>query len=412
MTEPNVCDFATAEHFDPFDLADPFPFYAKAREEAPIFYCADIGYWFVTRYQEVRTALRDLATFSSEITGKPLREHSPEIKKILQEGGLIQYSGMSMRMPPDHTRIRSFINKAFTPARIAGLEAPIRGRVRQMLEQFQGGRADLVRQLTDELPALVIFVLLGVPEEDVPQVKQWAQSRTAFTWGNQSEERTKELARDMVKYWQYCLALVDKRFETKGDDLPSDLVRIYESGDRSITRLEMASICYTMLFAGHETTSNVLSEGIKTLLTHRSTWVDLCNDPTLIPNAVEEILRYCPSLFAWRRLVKTDTTLGGVALQSGAHLMLVLGSANRDEAHFQRGEEFQIRREKTSEHLSFGHGVKYCLGAPLARLEVRVVLEELTSRFPSLRLASDQHFDYVPNTSLRGPRHVFIEWDT
>jgi cytochrome P450 len=410
MTEQPHCDFATAEHFDPFDLVDPFPFYVKARREAPVFYSSELGYWVVTRYDDVKAAFRDLTTFSSEITGKPLREHSPEVKRILDDGGLLVYSGMSMRMPPDHTRIRSFINKAFTPARTAGMEAPIRARVRELLDALRGGRAELVRQLTDDLPALVIFMLLGVPDEDVPKVKKWAQSRTAITWGSQTEEQQVELARDMVKYWQYCLALIDRRFEQKGNDLPSDLVRIYEAGDQSITRVEMASLCYTMLFAGHETTSNMLAEGIKTLLTGGG-WSELCADPSLIPNAVDEIIRYCPSLFTWRRLLKVPTTLGGVDLPAGAHLMLVLGSANRDERYFPSGETFDIHRENAKEHLSLGHGVKYCLGGPLARLEARVVLEELTARFPSLRLSTGQRFDYLPNTSLRGPRHVWVEWD-
>lgn len=405
------CEFASAEAFDPFDMANPFPFYQQARDKAPIFYSPELNYWIVTRYDDIRIALKDLSIFSSEITGKPMREHAPEIKQILDEGGLQNYSGMSMRMPPDHTRIRGFISKAFTPARIAGLEAPIRARVRQMLAGFQDGKADLVPQLTDDLPALVVFILLGVPDADVPHVKHWAQSRAALTWGNCTKEQQIGLARDMVKYWHYCLELVDKRFEHPQDDLPSDLVRIHNSGDTSISKLEMASICYTMLFAGHETTSNVLAEGLKTLLTYRSNWIELCDNPALIPNAVEEMLRYCPSLFSWRRLVKTKTTLGGVELPAGAHLLLILGSANRDEGHFPRGEVFDIHRKNASEHLSLGHGAKYCLGAPLARLETKIVLEELTAHFPSLRLRAQQDFGYISNTSVRGPRHVWVEWD-
>jgi cytochrome P450 len=166
-----------------------------------------------------------------------------------------------------------------------------------------------------------------------------------------------------------------------------------------------------MLFAGHETTSNLLAEGIKTLLTHREQWDALCADPALIPGAVEELARYCPSIFAWRRLVRKPTTLAGVDLPAGAQLLLVLGSANRDEQCFHHGETFDIRRENAKHHLTFGHGVKYCLGAPLARLEARIVLEELTRRFPSLRLVPDQQFEYIPNTSFRGPSHVWVEWD-
>lgn len=403
---------AIVEEFDPFDIVDPFPFYIKAREEAPIFYSPELDYWVVTRYEDVKAIFRDLETFSSEITAKPVIPFSPAVQKVLDEGQFTATSGISGKMPPDHTRIRSFLNKGLTPRRIAVLEEPIRARANELIDLFANdGRADLVRQLTYDLPALVIFILLGVPDEDVPKVKQWAASRLAITWGDLTEEERVWHAQQMVKYWQYCNDLIEQRFVEPRDDLPSDLVRIYQAGDRSITKHEMASVCYSFLFAGHETTSNLLAEGIKTLLTYRDLWTEICADPALIPGAVEEILRYCPSIFTWRRLVKKPTRLHGVDLPAGAHLLLALGSANRDEQCFQAGETFDIHRENAKHHLSFGHGVKYCLGAPLARLEGRIVLEELTRRFPSLRLVKDQEFEYASNTSFRGPSHVWVEWD-
>ncbi|HXV44361.1 MAG TPA: cytochrome P450 [Anaerolineae bacterium] len=403
---------AIAEEYDPFDLVDPFPFYIKARDEAPIFYSPELDYWVITQYEDIKAVFRDLTTFSSEITGKPLIPLSPAVQKVLDEGDFGAFSGLSSTMPPDHTRIRSFINKGLTPRRVEKLEEPIRQRTTELIDLFPDqGRADLVRQLTYDLPALVVFILLGVPDEDVPSVKQWAASRIAITWGDLTEEERIWHAHQMVKYWHYCVELIEKRFAEPQDDLPSDLVRIYQEGDRSITKYEMARVCYTMLFAGHETTSNMLAEGLKTLLTHRKSWEAICADPSLIPNTVEEVLRYCPSIFAWRRLVKKPTTLGGVHLPEGAHLLLVLGSANRDEVCFHAGETFDIHRENAKHHLSFGHGVKFCLGAPLARLEGRIVLEELTRRFPSLRLIAGQKFEYVANTSFRGPQHVWVEWD-
>lgn len=403
---------ALAEQFNPFDLLDPFPFYIKARSEAPIFYSPELDYWVITRYEDIKTIFKDLSTFSSEITGKPLIPFSPAVQQVLTEGGFTAQSGISGTMPPDHTRIRSFLNKGFTPRRVEKLEEPIRTRTNELIDLFaKDGKADIVRQLVYDLPALVIFILLGVPDEDVPNVKLWAESRIAITWGDLTEKERIMHAHRMVKYWQYCNDLIEKRFAELQDDLPSDLVRIYQEGDRSITKREMALICYSMLFAGHETTSNLLAEGIKTLLTHREQWAAICIDPSLIPNTVEEILRYGPSIFAWRRLVKKPTTLSGVHLSDGAQLLLVLGSANRDEQCFHAGEVFDIHRENAKHHLSFGHGVKYCLGAPLARLEGRIVLEELTRRFPSLHLEAGQKFEYIANTSFRGPRHVWVEWD-
>lgn len=405
-TEPSI-----AELYDPFDMTDPFPFYQRARAEQPVFWNEDIGYWVITRHEDIKNIFKDLDTFSSANTGNPMRPHSPRVQKILDDGSMTIQSGMTSRMPPDHTRIRSFVNKAFTPRRTKSLEEPVRRRVRELLSGFHGGRADIVKQLTFDLPALVIFILLGVPDEDVADVKKWAMTRMAFQWGDPTEDEKVEMAHSMVKFWQYCQDLIDKRFENLRDDLPSDLVRIYQAGDQSITRTEMASLCYTMLFAGHETTSNVLAEGIKTLLTHRHAWEALCKDHALIPNAVDELLRYCPSIFAWRRITTKPVTLSGADLPANAPLLLVLGSANRDEKCFQAAETFDIMRSDVKDMLTFGHGVKYCLGAPLARLEASIVLEEMTSRFPSLRLQVDQTIEYMPNTAIRAPRHVWVEWD-
>ncbi len=398
-----------AEQFDPLELADPFPFYRYAREQQPTFFKEDLGYWVVTRYDDVKAIFKDLETFSSEISGTPMVQPSAEVKQILHDGGFKVYSGLTGRMPPDHTRIRAFINKAFTSQRVKTLEAPIRKRVTELLDGWQGGRADVVKQLTYDLPALVLFMLLGIPDEDVHDVKEWAYSRIVLQWGGQGEDLVKH-AHNLVKYWKYCNDLIDKRFEKLQDDLPSDLVRIYNAGDKTITRMEMATVCYTLLFAGHETTSHMMSEAIKTLLTRREQWEALCENPAQITQAMEEILRYCPSIFTWRRITTKPVNLGGVDLPARAPLLLAIGSANRDDGMFPDGDAFDIRRANAKEHLTLGFGVKYCLGGPLARAEGRIVLEELTRRFPTLRLAPNQTIEYIPNMMSRGPKHVWVEW--
>jgi hypothetical protein len=397
--------------FDPLEMSDPFPFYEIARREAPIFYDPRINYWVVSRYEDVKAIFKDLETFSSAISGTPMLTPPPEVQKILDDGGFKVYSGLSGRMPPDHTRIRSFINKAFTPQRIRSLETPIRKRVNELLDSFQGGRADIVAQLTYELPALVLFMLMGIPDQDVPQVKQYAYSRIVLQWGGRDNEDLTVHAHNLVKYWKYCNDLVDKRFEHLQDDLPSDLVRIYNAGDKTITRTEMATVCYTLLFAGHETTSHTLAESIKSLLTRREHWETLCAHPEKIPQAVEELARYCPSIFTWRRITTREVELGGTQLPKDAPLLMLIGSANRDDAMFPHGSELELERENAKDNVTFGYGVKYCLGSPLARLEIRVALEEMTRRFPSLRLAPDQKIEYLPNMMSRGPLHVWVEWD-
>lgn len=401
-----------AERFDPFDISDPFPLYAEARAEEPIFFSPAIGYWVVSRYDDIKAIFRDHETFSSEVTQTPYKPRPAEVQQVLEAGGFTGGSGLSGRMPPDHTRLRRFINKAFTPRRVQQLEPFIRATAARMIEAFaRDGRADLVGQLAYELPALVIFRMLGIPDADVPSVKAWANSRVLLNFGDRPVEEQVEHALNLVKYWQYCERLVADRFAHPSDDLPGELVRLYQEGDQSISKHEIVSLCYGQLTAGHETTTNLLGNGLKELLAHRDQWEALCADERLIPGAVEELLRFGPPVFAWRRIARRDTEVAGVALPAGAKLLLLLGSANRDDAAFAEGGRLDIHRENAREHLSFGFGIHYCLGAPLARLEARVVLEELSRRLPGLRLAAEQRFSFSPNTSFRGPDHVWVEWE-
>jgi cytochrome P450 len=401
-----------AARFDPFDISDPFPLYAQARAEEPIFFSAAIGYWVVSRYDDIKAIFRDYETFSSEVTQTPYKPRPAEVQQVLEAGGFSGGSGLSGRVPPDHTRLRRFINKAFTPRRVQQLEPFIRATAVRMIEAFaRAGRADLVGQLAYELPALVIFRMLGIPDNDVPSVKAWASSRVLLNFGDRPLDEQVEHALNLVKYWQYCEQLIAERFAHPTDDLPGELVRLYQAGDQSISKHEIVSLCYGQLTAGHETTTNLLGNGLKELLSHPEQWAALCSDASLIPGAVEELLRFGPPVFAWRRKVKRDAEVAGVRLPAGANVLLLLGSANRDAAAFAGAEQLDVRRENAKEHLAFGFGIHYCLGAPLARLEARIVLEELAGRLPGLRLAADQQFSFSPNTSFRGPAHVWAEWD-
>ena len=169
---------------------------------------------------------------------------------------------------------------------------------------------------------------------------------------------------------------------------------------------------YELLFAGHETTTGLIGNALRRLLTERHAWEEICRDPSLIPNAIEEVLRFDSSVIAWRRKTTEPVEIGGVRVPAGANLLLLLGSANRDPAVFEDPERFDIHRHNAKEHLSLGFGAHYCLGAPLARLEARIVLEELSIRLPSLRLVPGQTLRFQPNTTFRGPLSLLVEWDT
>jgi len=401
---------ALADQFQPFDVGEPFAFYQRARSEATVFYSPELDYWVVPRYEDVLAILHDPATFSSENAQSPFRPQPPAVEHVLGSG-LAGRSGLLGHNPPDHTRLRSFVNRAFTPRRVAVLEPQIREITVRMIDRMAPrGHGDWVSDLAYDLPALVIFLLLGIPESDVPNVKAWAQSRVQLNFGSLPEADQVAHAENVVAYWRYCEALVEDRFTHPGDDLPSDLVREYQRGDKSITRDEMTGLVFGQLTAGHETTTGLLATGFLQLLRNRRQWEALCRDPVLIPNAVEELLRFCTPVLAAKRRVTHATTVGDTQLPAGANVLLLLGSANHDEAVFPDGDGLDVCRPGVGRHLAFGHGIHFCLGAPLARLEGQVVLQELTARLPDARLVEPQEVPFSRNTTFRSPLRLMVEW--
>ncbi len=399
------------EHFDPFDLRDPFPSYQRMRAEAPVFYDETIGYWIVSRHADIKAVFEDWRTFSSENAQAPVRPLCETAKQMLRKADFTAYSGLSARVPPDHTRIRKAVSGAFTPRRYRALAPWVRDTVGTMLDAMLAKPiGDLVEDLAYDLPALTILTLLGVEAEKVAEVKRWAKSRVLLTWGNVCDAEQAAHAENLVAYWNYCQALVAARHAELLDDLPGDLVALQRDG-AEITDHEIASFCYSLLTAGHETTTNLIANGLLALLRHPEAWTALVADNGKIPGAIEEILRYAQSVVAWRRKVKAATSIGGVQIPEGADLLLLLASANRDEQVFANGEQFDIERENARAHISFGYGIHFCPGSALAKMQLQIVIEELTARVPTLRLAPDQTIDYARNTSFRAPGAILVKWD-
>jgi cytochrome P450 len=399
-----------SDEYQPFDLTNPFPFYKKSRDEQPVFYSQELGYYVVTRYEDIKAIFSNWKTYTSENAQSPFKPIAPKAKKLMEDQGMIGLSGLSGRIPPDHTRIRRIVSMAFGLKRIKKLEPRIRALAIEMISKFKDdNHAEIIKQLAYDLPALVIFMLLGVPEDDVQKVKSWAESRLLITWGDLHEDEQLVHAQNMVNYWNYCQDLVTKRQIEQTDDLPGDLVVLQKEG-HEISDREIATICYSQLFAGHETTTSLIGNGIRELLTHEESWQAICTDNNLIPNAIDEILRYSPSILSWRRKALEDSIISGVEVPAGSNLLLVMGSGNRDEANFENGESFNIHLENSKEHLSFGYGIHFCLGSPLAKLEFKTVLEELTRLIPDLKIKKVQTFAFAPNTSFRAPVALEVEW--
>ena len=404
-----------AAAYDPFHdplLADPYPFFARAREDCPVFFAAEIDHWVVARYEDVKAVFLDQESYSAANTIAPIVPLSEQAQAILRDGGWGQRPALGNNDPPDHARFRRNVQRAFTPRRVNELEPFVRATVDAAVDRLApAGRCDLMAELLYDLPALVILQLLGIPDDGVEIVREAGNNRIAFVWGRPTADEQEQLAAAMVRFWQYLRGLVDDRTSDPRDDLTSELLRV-RGGDDSVFELdEIASVLFAFLTAGHETTSSLLGNALRQLLERRETWDRLRADPELVPGAVEEVLRFDSPVVAWRRLTRRSVEIAGVAIPEGAQLLLLLGSANRDGAVFDEPDVFDVKRANATAHLSLGHGIHFCLGAALARLEARVTLELLGARLPSLRLVAVQDVHFVPNTSFRGPIELEVEWD-
>jgi cytochrome P450 len=365
----------------------------------------------VTRYEDIKAIFADPKTYSAGNAQTPIKPLPPQVVQMLQTGGFGARPVMSNADPPVHTRIRKYTWAAFTPKRIAQLEPEVRRLVTRFIDRFTGAhRVDLVREMFYELPVLVLFIFLGMPEEDVARVKTWARNRLMLTWGRLSDEQQAIEANGLLEYWKYTDAYVRSLIAAPPDNYVGDLIRASHADPNELSIIEVVNVVYGLLIAGHETTTSMSANAIVTLMQHREAWDRLCKDPTLIPNAVEELLRFDSSVITWRRKTLKPVEIAGVSIPEGANLLLALCSGNRDDAHFAQPDCFDVERTNAKTHLSFGFGIHYCLGAPLARLELKVILEELTRRLPSLRLAPDQNWEFPPNTSFRGPARLLVEW--
>lgn len=412
MAPAKACPFSNAAaDFDPFDLTDPFPFYAYARDAAPVFYSERLGYWVVARHADAKAVFDNWQVFSSENAQAPIRPLGEPGRAVMKAGGFTAYSGLSARIPPDHTRIRKVAQSCFGPRRFKSIEPQIYEIVNREIDKFaHRGKADFFRDFAYDVPAYVLFRLVGVPEADVPKVKSWAVSRALLTWGDLNDEEQVPHVHNMVEYWAYCRALVAAAHAEPGDNLPGDMVRMQREG-AEITDDEIAGVLYSVLFAGHETTTTLLTNAMREVLLHADQWEKLKANPDKWTGATDEFLRYTPSIVAWRRRALADTEIGGVAIPKGANLLLLLGSANRDAEVFPDGDALDIERANARNHLSLGYGIHFCLGQQLAKLEFGIAMRELARRLPSLRLAPDQDFTFAHNTSFRVPTALHIEWD-
>jgi len=382
--------------FTPFNehyLRDPYPELERLSARKPIFYAQKLGYLVITRMKDLLEVFQSHEIYSSESVQDPVFPLCERAAAMLGADYFNPIAVMSNRQQPDHTRIRKYTREGFSGRRMKLLEPYVRRRSHELIDEMlrAGGPAEFVSSFGHPLPGQIIFRLIGFPESDDEQIMRWTSNRLAFTWGKPSADEQVEIAQNMLHYWHYCTQFVANRRDERADDVES--------------------IIYGLSFAGHEIVSNFLSNTLLALLPRRRDWQAICGDAKLIPNALEEVLRFDSPQTSWRRVTRVDTRIGGIDIPAGTPIFLSLGAANHEQGEFEAPASFDLRRDNARKHISFGYGIHFCLGARLARLEAKIAIETLAERIPSLRLSAQQALHYSPNITFRGPTELYIDWD-
>ncbi len=398
--------------YEPGYLADPYGALKQLREDTPVFYAEELGYLVVTRMEDVAEVFRDFDTFSSENVQDPVLPICPAAVKILEADDYNPIAVLSNRQKPDHTRIRKHALAGFSGRRMRLLEPYVRKRCEIMVDAMLAGEkpAEFVAAVGHPLPGETIFRLIGFSEDDDRRLKDWTTDRLAFTWGKATDEEQVEIAENMLAYWRHCVDFVAHRQANPADDFTSELLAVHDKDPAQLSYNEVVSVVYGLSFAGHEIVTNFLSNGLICLLSRREQWDEVCADPSLINNALEEILRHNSPQTSWRRVATKDTEIAGHKIPAGTQIFLSLAAANHDSALYAEPEEFDIHRDNARTHISFGRGAHFCLGNRLALLEGRIALEVLSAKVPSLDLIEGQKLSYFPNFTFRGPKELWLTW--
>jgi cytochrome P450 len=412
VTRPAAAGCPVEPDFDPLGphyLADPYAVLAALPvAEAPVFYAPTIDYYVVTRYADIEEVYRDPLTYSAAVAQAPLAPLVAEAQQILLAGGHRPQPSMVSLDEPAHARLRKPAARAFSAKRVNDLVPTIRRVAAGLLDAVADRpEIDVVDALAFPLPATIVFALMGVPERDHPRLKRWCGYRAALSWGRPDPADQVDIATNIAAYRAYLRDLVDAKAADRADDLTCDLLAIHDENPDRLTRAEIASILFSLSFAGHETTTGLIGNTVRRLLEDPDRWDAVAaGSAELVAAAVEETLRFDPSVPVWRRVTTRPATLGDIALPAGAKVFLWLAAANRDPAVFAEPDRFDPHRPNNDQHLAFGRGIHYCLGANLGRLEARIAVEELARRFPRLRIVDGQPLTFHPNISFRGPQRL------
>ncbi|MEL7433531.1 MAG: cytochrome P450 [Chloroflexota bacterium] len=381
--------FETVLQSDTF-YDNPHAVFHRMREDAPVYWSDVWQAWVLTRYGDVQAVLRDSENYSSAGRVRYLLERLSDEERG-QVGALERHYdiGLAHSDPPDHTRLRRLLTKVFTPKMVAQWQERIESTVNALIDEVaDAGKMDIIEQVAYPLPATIIALMIGAPEDDIALFRDWAVAINAlFEQGGRVSLASAKAAQDsLAEMRTYIDALSEKKRATPADDIISRLVAADD--DERLTPAELVSTCVTLFVAGHETTTNLLGNGMWALLTHPEQMALLREHPEKIDKAVEEMLRFEPSVPRAWRIAKKEMTIGGQTIRAGDMVFPMLSAANRDPSVFAKPDVFDIERTELK-HVAFGYGIHFCLGAPLARLEGAVVINVLLARLPEMRLKDD-----------------------
>lgn len=401
------------DFFDPEVIECPFDFYKAARQEAPVYQLPETNIFFVSRYEDVKAALKRTDVFSNDFAEEltPQRKN-PEATKVLMQGWAPENTLLTLD-PPRHRVYRSLLNKVFSNKRVEGMTDYMVQIVNELMDDWiDEGEVDFLNRFCVPFPIFVIADLLGVPRDKLDKVKYWSDCFGSSLSQFADEEKELEDAKAILEFQRYFAGRVEELRVNPEDNIISDLAQARIDDDRLLTMEEILSIIQQLMVAGNETSRATIAAGVQYLIENPAEFDKLEADPSLIPNAVEEILRLAtPSCGLWRKVI-ADTELAGVAIPKGSMLMVRFASADRDEAVFEDPDSFDIERENAGDNLAFGQGVHFCVGAQLAKKEVKVAFTELLKRTTNWRLTEGKNtMTHWPNLILRGLNDLHITFD-
>lgn len=383
---------------------NPFPLYEQLQDEDPVHWSEPLRSWIITRYDDVRAVAMSPVMSSDRL--RPFYEALRDERRDILSG-VMRYLNLWLvfKAPPEHTRLRKLLNSVFTLSLVQSLEPQIRSTVDAILDEAdRGGQIDFMHEVAVLLPAYVILDMLGVPREDFPKIKKWSDDLRLFIGTAQGEgdkyRRARDGADQMSAYFREVIAA---RRLTPGHDVVSRMIAARDE-QGVLSEDELVATCMLILFGGHETTTNLLGSAVVALLDHPQEMQRLRGEPGLIDLAVEEFLRYDGPSNSIARVVATEHVLGGKALRPGERVFAMINAANRDPRRFERPHSLDLGRSP-NRHLTFGQGLHFCLGAPLARLEAKVCISRLVERFGSMRAGSGER-EWIDALVMRGPTRL------